>query len=157
MRTCGECGRECSDRAAFCPHCGAQLGVAGQAPKGPVLASRGVPLWQKVLASGLLAAGVVSCLSKPEKSASEGISVGDAMYLCQQSFKRASKDPERAEVPVVLPVLSGDEIGFSWGHSTKMLRLRNGLGLEVASSGYCAVSKAGKRVVALTLNGQSLI
>lgn len=158
---CDECGRPMSDRAAACPQCGAPAG-ASKTPKPltpPIpVQSVGVPLWQKVVGSLLAVAAVVSCIKRAGKPPAEhAFDAADALYLCGQAFRLVSKDPERAEVPYVEGFSSGDEISFSWGHATKMLRLRNGLGLEVAASGSCAVSKTQKRVVSLTLNGETII
>ena len=151
---CEECGQAISDRAAACPHCGAPVG----APRSKPLAPSRVPGWQKALGGLFLLGVVTSCIVSGKKPAdAQGLSDGDAVYLCQQAIKLASKDPERADIPVVPVMQSGDQVNLAWGHSTKMLRLRNGLGLEVAASGSCAVSRSQKRVVSLTLNGETIL
>ena len=82
----------------------------------------------------------------------------DAHVLCDQAIKLASKDPERPVIPYVTPrLLNGGDFQFEWGHSTKMLRLRNGFGLEVEASGSCGVSREKKRVIGLTLEELTLL
>ena len=156
---CVECGRSMSDKAAACPGCGAPQ-ATGVAPSSPVqaVAPKGVPMWQKVVGSVLLLGAVCSCLDRSSRpSAPTAFSKSDALYLCDRAFRLVSKDPEKADIPYVQAVESGDEILFSWGASSKMLRMRNGLGLEVAASGSCAVSRSRKQVESLTLNGQTIL
>lgn len=82
----------------------------------------------------------------------------DAHNLCDQAIKLASKDPEPPAIPYVAPrLLQGGEFQFEWGHSTKMLSLRNGFGLEVQASGSCGVSKEKKQVIRLTLEELTLL
>ncbi|WP_127804112.1 zinc-ribbon domain-containing protein [Hydrogenophaga sp. NH-16] len=156
---CTECGKSISDRAAACPGCGAPPPpVKLKAPVISGVPGSGVPLWQKVVGSLLVLGAIGSCISKGTKpSAPAAFSVADAMYLCDRAFRLVSKDPEKADVPYVQGLQSGDEILFSWGAGTKMLRMRNGLGLEVAASGSCAVSRSRKQVVSLTLNGETIL
>lgn len=77
--------------------------------------------------------------------------------MCQMALKKISRDPEKAEIPVVQNFGSETEFYFAWGSSTKMVRMRNGLGLEVAGSASCVVDKATKRFTSLTLNGESIL
>jgi len=79
------------------------------------------------------------------------------MAMCMRAIQLASKDPERVQIPWVDPRMGGDDFHFAWGHSTRMLRMRNGLGLEVAASGSCTVSRARKTVTSLTIDGQRLL
>jgi len=156
---CGECGKSMSDRAAVCPHCGAPpLSIKLKPLPSPGSGVAATPTWQKVVMALLLIGVVGSCLDKKSKpKPPPGFSVGDARYLCERAFRMVAKDPEKAEIPYVQSSENGDEIQFAWGANTKMLRMRNGLGMEVAASGSCAVSRSGKRVISLTLNGQTII
>lgn len=150
---CRECHSDIRSLAAACPKCGAP--VVAEAPKAPVA---GVPMWQKVVAGALLVAFLYSCIDRANKPASpKAFGVADALILCQDAYRAVVRDPDKAEFPYVPANVSGDEISFSWGAGTRMMRMRNGLGLDVAASGYCAVSKTTKRVTALTLNAETII
>ena len=81
----------------------------------------------------------------------------DALYLCQQAMKSASLDPNKAEVPFVMPTSDAAEFHFSWGASTKRMRMRNGLGMDVPATGSCSVSKSAKRITYMTINGKTII
>lgn len=170
--TCYECKREISSSASSCPHCGAPAmalpadkpAVAADEPKKKYAA----PLWLQVTA-GLLGAYVVfSCTSGSTGSGSSAggsaavkaagtLDFAEALTMCQMALKRAARDPDNANIPYVPDHGSGDEFYFAWGGSTKMVRMRNGLGLDVAASASCIVSKSQRRITSLTLNGQSLL
>ena len=79
----------------------------------------------------------------------------DAYYICQQAIKYVSKDPDNAEIPYVQNFGSGDEYYFAWGRDTKHLRLKNGLGLDVAASASCIVNKG--KITQLTIDGKTII
>lgn len=81
----------------------------------------------------------------------------DALALCQFAFKKVSRDPDKAEIPAVQNFGKGDESYFAWGSETRVMRMRNGLGLDVAATGSCIVSKSAKKITSLTLNGESII
>ena len=159
MVKCGECGREISDRAAACPHCGAPSSVvpvvktvAAKAPMGPF---RRLMQW---VWYGLMSVAMFSCVyqwNRPREPRAFG--EADARILCADAIRAASKDPEKAEIPFVPAFSSGDEISMSWNAGVGMLRLRNGLGLEVPASAACVVSRAEKRVTVLSINGQTII
>lgn len=80
----------------------------------------------------------------------------DALSMCQQAFKRAAKDPEKASIPYVPNQGDAREFYFAWGVSTKMMRMRNGLGLEVAVSGSCFVDPVLHTITGMTMNGQTI-
>lgn len=91
------------------------------------------------------------------KAAAEFKSKSDALYLCQTAMRSIAKDPEKAEIPYV-DVFDGKDVWMvAWGASTKMMRMRNGLGLEVVASGSCDVNKINGKLVSLTLNGKQLL
>lgn len=113
------------------------------------------------IARMILATGVValcafvlfSCVSGKPK---EDFSSSEALAICQTALKQVSRDPEKAEIPYVPNHGVGGEYYYAWGQQTKMLRMRNGLGLEVAATGSCIVDKSTKRITSLTLNGKDL-
>ena len=126
----------------------------------------------RVWAFGAMAfvlASAVGVISPPEPMAANGsaqyvaqrapvgFTQGAALTLCESAIRLISKDPEKAEIPYVDDLGDATAYYFAWGHATKMLRLRNGLGLEVAATGSCVVNKSAQRIVSLTLNGKEMI
>lgn len=110
-----------------------------------------------ILVTGVLilcAFVLFSCVSRKPK---EDFSSSAALAICQTALKQVSRDPEKAEIPYVPNHGTGGEFYYAWGASTKMARMRNGLGLEVAASASCIVDKTTKRITSLTLNGENLI
>lgn len=157
---CAECGKEISDKAAACPHCGAP--PASTNPPEPIKKKPPTaPVWLQVVVGLFLAYVIVSCAVGGDKGSgsTSATSFGwnDALTMCQSALKNASRDPEKASVPYVENQGSGDEYYFAWGASTKMARMRNGLGSEVAASASCTVSHSQKRITSLTLDGQTII
>ena len=88
---------------------------------------------------------------------SSGVSIGAAQVTCELAIKRLSLDPETAEVPFVNGADISGEFSFSWGASTKNIRMRNGLGLDVPASASCSVNKQTGMITFLTLNGETII
>lgn len=64
-----------------------------------------------------------------------------AFGLCRKAILTISRDPEKSEVPYIFPVVENGNWVWSWRQQTKMLRVRNGLGLKVAATGLCAVDR----------------
>lgn len=81
----------------------------------------------------------------------------EALLLCQKAFRQISRDPENAKVPYVKDQGRGSESYFAWGASTKMMRMRNGLGLEVATTGSCIVDRTKHQITSLTVDGKSAL
>lgn len=163
---CAECGKEISDKAAACPHCGAPVAAQKNAQLTPeAVASQKkpptAPVWLQVIIGLLLAYIIVSCATGGDKGAastnSPSFGWNDALTMCQFALKKASRDPENADVPYVENKGSGDNYYFIWGATTKMARMRNGFGLEVATTASCTVSGTQKRITSLILDGQAII
>lgn len=87
----------------------------------------------------------------------KGLQKHEALSMCQFTMQRASRDPERADIPNVDGYEEAAGFYFAWGGQTKHMRMRNGLGLEVAASGSCYVSKSSRTVTQLTIDGKSII
>lgn len=114
-----------------------------------------VPMWANVV-TGLLVVGALSmCVGGDDKPAQFGHV--DALVMCQMALKSAARDPESADIPYVENHGRGDEYVYAWGAQTKMARMRNGLGLDVAASASCVVDGRTKRITSLTLNGQTIV
>lgn len=158
--SCPECGQTISEYAPTCPHCGVTVFGGKSRPTKPVTfgPSGEKPVWPKALAGFFLLLIVASCITgNSTKRQPAGLTETSAMALCMRGIQLASKDPERAEIPWVEPHVSDAAYSFTWGHSTRMLRLRNGFGLEVASSGYCSVDRVKKEIINLTVEGTKFL
>ena len=87
-----------------------------------------------------------------------GISESDARLACMRAFQQIAKDPDKASIPYVPNMGDGrTEHFFAWGASTKHLRMRNGLGLDVAATGSCIVNIQQRKITGLTLNGETFL
>ncbi|WP_109790952.1 zinc ribbon domain-containing protein [Acidovorax sp. GW101-3H11] len=157
---CFECGKEISDKASACPGCGAPV-VLQKPIDEPAASAKPSPsigiLLVAAVSVGMMAFVVVSCVGgKDDTKSADEFTWNDALTLCQMSLKNASRDPEKADVPYVENFGKGDEFYYAWGPSTKMARMRNGLGIEVATTASCVVSKSQKRITSLTLDGKTI-
>ncbi|MEJ5031955.1 zinc ribbon domain-containing protein [Comamonas sp. MYb21] len=164
---CNECGKQISDQASSCPHCGAP--VAGN-PAAPSVAAPSVAAtslaaetvknpstFKYILYGTFVVVVAISCMSGGKTSNTpREFNANEAIFLCQHAIKQVSRDPEKAEVPLVSNVGSGDEYVFVWGPQTKLTRLRNGLGLEVGVPAVCKVSHTKKNMTSLSVDGKTI-
>ena len=81
----------------------------------------------------------------------------DALALCKSTIKLAARDPDKADIPSIRGSRGGDSYFFEWGHVSQHLRLRNGLGLEVAATAMCIVDAQTQSITHLMLDGKTLI
>lgn len=110
----------------------------------------------KVLAAVIIVGGLLTfCTGKVDTS--KGMRESDALWLCQKALKTISRDPENADIPYVSDQGQGSEFYYAWGTNTKVVRMRNGLGLDVATSASCIVDGKNQRITALTLDGKSVL
>lgn len=159
---CKECGKQISDQASSCPHCGAP--VAGNPPAAsatvaPLAAEsvRKTSTYKYILYGTLVLLVAISCMGGGKTSNTpREFNATQAIFLCEHAIKQVSKDPEKAKVPMVSNVGSGDEYVFVWGPQTKLTRLRNGLGLEVGVPAVCKVSHAQKKMTSLSVDGKTI-
>lgn len=86
-----------------------------------------------------------------------GLSHVDALTMCQMALKRVSRDPDNADIPYVSNMGKGPEFYYAWGPQTKVARMRNGLGLDVATTASCTVDATTKRITSLTLDGKTIL
>lgn len=104
--------------------------------------------------------GFSQCSSGDSSKGSSGDSLNkelEASTICGMAIKKLSRDPEMAKVPYVQGINTGTEIQFIWDSSSEMLRLRNGLGLEVATTGLCSVDLSTEEITYLEVEGQVFI
>ena len=171
---CSECNQQVSDKAAACPHCGAPVEkksasqAAAPRPQPPQKKSSKASKifwWAVAIVIGLPILATIIGGDKQPAAASKKVADApktrvfskiDALTMCQLLIKRASRDPEKAEVPYIAGIEAGSEYVFSWDTSTKLARLRNGLGLEVGTTAYCSVNKETKQFTKLAIDGKGI-
>jgi len=157
LTTCKECGNQVSNKAKSCPNC-------GSAPKKKsnmrMMLLVGVAIIVASLASTFDIGRPPTNTASSDAKAKEHEDFrahSDALYLCQHALQRASNDPEKADIPYVQNSGGESEYYFAWGKSTKMARMRNGLGLDVAVSASCIVDKTTREITSLTVNGKDMM
>lgn len=98
-------------------------------------------------------------IREDEKLAASKVSMAksEALWNCKRMLKQAARDPQTAKIPDVPPLVGGADFRFLWNERTEMVRMRNGLGLEVATVALCVVDENTGRIKLLTLDGQRLI
>lgn len=99
-------------------------------------------------------------LQQKERKAAEvrlAVASGSALMNCKRELKKSARDPETAQIPDVSPLKGGSDWRFLWAPDTQQVRMRNGLGLEVAVGAFCVVDESTGKIKLLTLDGQQLI
>jgi hypothetical protein len=80
-----------------------------------------------------------------------------AITMCQVALKKASLDPEAADIPMVGNMGTETEYRFVWDSTTRMTSVRNQRGEMEATSAFCLVDGPTRRVVGLTLGRRAII
>lgn len=95
--------------------------------------------------------------SAPAAEKVRAFDVVEASVMCREAIRRTSRDPEKADVPMVFGHQTDGAFLFTWTPQTKLARLRNGLGLEVGVPAKCVVDQATRKINDLTVNGVKVI
>ena len=174
---CKECKGKVSDTAAACPHCGAPVPSPAPAPKAaqpavpapaPKASGRKISGWKiagTVIAAFIvlsLIAGVAkdevadesTAISKPDTP--KPLEKIEALTMCQMLIKRAANDPEKAEVPYIEGSDAGGDFNFKWSKDSKLVRMRNSIGLEVGLPAFCSVNKETREFTQLNIDGKNI-
>lgn len=85
-----------------------------------------------------------------------GADAGSAQAFCEENIRKVAKDPATVDVPFVRNQGSSDEHVFNWGRQTSMVRMKNGMGLEVPVEVTCKVSASSGRITSLVVDGQPI-
>ena len=146
---CAECGEALSDTAKSCPHCGAP-------------AKKAIPKSQKLAKIIVLSVGAVWIYSifsgSTSRDSAPTFAEEDALVICKQAIRSTAKDPEKADIPTIKGGLANDgTYVFHWNGATRMARMRNGLGLEVAVTADCAVHKDTHKLTRLVIDGKDIV
>lgn len=97
---CAECGKEISDKAAACPHCGAPVTKAAANKYGPPGTKSKTSPWPAAISIAILAVIAVSCSQLGgEKAPKERDYEFDAKMACKEEIKKRLNDPVSAEFP----------------------------------------------------------
>lgn len=99
-----------------------------------------------------MACGLSACSSKPHE-----FDKMDAIMMCRDAITARARDPDKVEIPTVDDFGNSHEYYFAWGASSKRIRMRNGLGMEMPVTASCIVNRKTKRITSLTINGETLI
>ncbi|MDH0049649.1 hypothetical protein [Comamonas terrigena] len=164
---CPECQGTVSDKAPACPHCGAPIPAPAEATKAdapeakaPPAAAKGPVYWILMLLAGFAGSYVAfgGLSKKPDTAAATTqpakFTASDARDLCQTLIKQMSRDAEKAKVPTIPAAEKADSYIFVWSNQTQLVRLRNGLGIEVGVPAHCLVSKETQKVAMLAVDGK---
>lgn len=169
---CSECQGKVSDTATACPHCGAP--PVKQNPTLKSLSSKAEDMPRsfnltvgKVLGLVLVAIIAVSCIvggdnksevspAATEPAKPKALTKIEALTMCQMLIQRASRDPEKTDVPYIEGVDTGAEFTFKWDRNSKLARMRNGLGLEVGATAFCSINKERREFTLLNIDGQNV-
>lgn len=81
----------------------------------------------------------------------------EALQACQKALRSAARDPEKAEVPDVGAMHGGADWRFLWNANSRVVRMQNGLGAQVAVTALCVVDEDNGRIKLLTLDGKQLV
>lgn len=85
------------------------------------------------------------------------VSDAQALITCQYAIKRVARDPDSAVVPNVGWLKGGADWRFLWNQGSRMVHMKNGLGLDVAVIALCVVDEVTGKIKLLTLDGKQLI
>lgn len=113
-----------------------------------------VKRWPFVVGGILLLSILGNCANIGKSKTGTGLSADDALQLCEKAIRSAVRDPDKAVIPSVPNFGDINEYHFAWNPNTRVLRLRNGLGLDVASTGSCIVQKVARHVSSVTIDGK---
>ncbi|WP_287917174.1 hypothetical protein, partial [Comamonas sp.] len=80
----------------------------------------------------------------------------DAYTLCSRLIYRASRDPEKVVIPRIPAAENAEAFTFVWSANSQLVRVRNGLGLEVGTTAHCVVSKQEKQVRMFAFDGKMM-
>lgn len=112
------------------------------------------PLWANIVA-GVIVFGLIGTVASFMTGSDKERELGahEAQAMCQETLRRAARDPDKADIPYVPNQGAGTVHVFEWGPATKVIRMRNGLGLDVAATASCSVSVPERRITRLVFNG----
>jgi hypothetical protein len=87
----------------------------------------------------------------------KSVSEEQALRTCQKTLKQAARDPDTAVIPDVGAMRGGADRRFLWNANSRLVRMRNGMGIEVGVIALCVVDEETGRIKLLTLDGKQLI
>lgn len=154
---CKECKQQISDTAKTCPYCGAQpkkkMGVVKKIALAFVALAVGLPLLASLFSDKPDPSPPQAAAPTPPTEPST-IRDSRALSICHDLIMQVSRDPEKTVIPAVRTFETKNEFVFIWDRESKLLRMRNGLGLEVGVTGYCSLNKTNGDLVKLLVDGK---
>jgi predicted nucleic acid-binding Zn-ribbon protein len=113
----------------------------------------------QVAAGGFILAAAALMLWPKAKDADaqaherERLQEGQALSRCVDAMRALAKDPASADIPSVPARRLNNTYAFEWGRSTMLMRMRNGLGLEVPAEGACVIESTSLQVISANIAG----
>lgn len=86
-----------------------------------------------------------------------GSDAGSAQAFCEENIRKVARDPDTVKVPFVRNQGGAGEHVFHWGRQTSMVRMHNGMGLEVPVEVTCMVNSTSGRITSLVIDGKQII
>ncbi len=123
----------------------------------PETSKTGTPGWAYALATVIVLAVVASCMGKNSgKESKSTMSASAALGDCRYALQRLTKDPEKTEVPYVAASENSESYTFTWNRDSKLIRARNGFGIEIGLPGHCKVNKHTQKIVSIGIENVSI-
>lgn len=162
---CPECQGTVSDKAPACPHCGAPAPTDSTKSAEPdddtkQPAAKGPVYWTLMFLAGLVGSYIAfgGLSNKPGKEVAATqppkLTVSEARTRCQLLIQQISRDAEKARIPSIPAAENAESFSFVWSNQTQLVRLRNGLGIEVGVPAHCVVNKSTQQVAMLAVDGK---
>ncbi|CAN7495447.1 zinc ribbon domain-containing protein [Acidovorax sp. LjRoot74] len=138
---CAECGKEISDKAAACPHCGAPVAKAAANKYGPPGAKSKASPWPAAISISILAVIAVSYsqLGGGSKSKERDYEFG-AKMACKEEIKKRLNDPGSAEFPSADKFFVTEITPKSSYSVTVEMRARNGFNALQLTQFRCVIA-----------------
>lgn len=84
--------------------------------------------------------------------------IENAYWACRDVIRKVARDPSSVDVPRINPYQIGNaDWRFLWGPKSELIKMKNGLGLEVSSPALCVVDAYTGVVTSLFIDGKPLI
>jgi endogenous inhibitor of DNA gyrase (YacG/DUF329 family) len=138
---CAECGKEISDKASTCPHCGAPVIKASANKYGPPGTKSKTSPWPAAISIAILAVIAVSCSRlSGEKAPKERDYEFDAKMACKEEIKKRLNDPGSAEFPSADKFFVTEIAPKSSYAVAVEMRAKNGFGALRLTQFKCVIS-----------------
>lgn len=126
---CSECGKEVSDKANVCPHCG----IKRKKELGNLKGCLGITA---IFAVGFFVVLFVFSFAEPKKN---------AIDVCKMMLRMESANSDNVKIDDINGVRYGDKVTYEWTPLT--LKIQNSHGALVGVSATCVIDTKNNEVV----------